>query len=419
MSRHAGSRGLRSLAGLDGGPPCLPDNGGPLLLLAGRSVRALAAACRDSGVVPLGVDLFGDEDSVELCADSRRVAGLGARAVGAAFEAMLAGRPAPIGLVLGSGFEDRPGVIATLAARFALLGNGAAVTRRAKDPFGFAALCAGCGAAHPEVARVAAAAGFGAGEAAGWLVKRRGGSGGLHVRALPGAAPDPRRDYLQRRVAGRPVSALFAADGTDAVVIGFTEQWADPGPAAAFRYGGAVRPARPGFETEMTGVVVRLTRALGLLGLNSADFLVGRDCNLIEINPRPGATLDVFAPALPMRLHIDACRGALPGALPVLAGAEAACLAYAARDGRVRSDVAWPGWAADRQRPGPVREGAPLCTVHAQGGSRSAVARLARARAATVLAAAGLGAPGSGEPRRGKARAGAPRPEAGPTGYAS
>ena len=51
-----------------------------------------------------------------------------------------------------------------------------------------------------------------------------------------------------------------------------------------------------------------LARSLGLRGLNSADFLIeGDNAWLIEINPRPGATLDLFDSPSAAALRL-ACR---------------------------------------------------------------------------------------------------------------
>jgi len=382
----------------------------PLLLVAARSARGLVAAAGRAGFAALAVDLFGDDDTVAMAAASRRIGGLTVRGVTRAFEALLAAREGDVaGLVLGSGFEHRPGVVAALSARFGLLGNAAEVVARAKHPFAFAALCRDAGVPHPQVRRAGHGllGGDGLEDGAGWLLKRRGASGGAHVRAAPGVAPSPGW-YAQRRVLGRAVSACFVADGTRAVVLGFSAQWSDSAAGAAFRYGGAVRPAGARFEAEMAGAVGRLTRALGLVGLNSADFLVGKEeFHVIEINPRPGASLDVFADALPMRLHVEACRGRLLGAAPILHGAQAAALAYAGCDGVLARGFAWPYWAADRQRAGRVREGMPFCTATAGAARPEAARRLARARAAALLGRAGLfpRRPGPGTIPSGKAHA--------------
>ena len=386
VERQAAGRGA-SGNGVSGA-----DGPAPVLLVAAQSARALVSAARRAGFVPLAVDLFGDDDTAALAAGSVRLGVLDPGGVARAFEGLLARHdPCRVaGLVLGSGFERQPGAIAALSARFGLLGNAAEVVRRAKDPFALAALCRAQGVPHPQVGRAKGPGGTGEASGAGWLLKRRGGSGGGHVAALPGAAWRP-GCYAQRRVAGSAVSACFVADGCRATVLGFSAQWSEPAPGAAFRYGGAVRPAGAGFEAEMAEAVARLTRALGLVGLNSADFLVGGGgFHLIEVNPRPGASLDVFADALPLRLHVEACRGALPDAAPALPGAAAAALAYAGCNGRLARGFAWPDWAADRQRAGQIRAGAPFCTALATAGGPAAARRLARARAASLLDRAGL-----------------------------
>ena len=85
----------------------------------------------------------------------------------------------------------------------------------------------------------------------------------------------------------------------------------------------------------LTQAVERLAQAIPLIGLNSADFLVdGDEFRLLEINPRPGATLDIFEPAEGslFALHIAACEGELRAAPPCIDGARAAAIVYAERD---------------------------------------------------------------------------------------
>ena len=69
----------------------------------------------------------------------------------------------PIALILGSGFEDRPKLIAALARRFSLIGNGGATVARCKDPIALGALLDTLQIAHPE-SRIAPPA-----DLTGWL----------------------------------------------------------------------------------------------------------------------------------------------------------------------------------------------------------------------------------------------------------
>jgi predicted ATP-grasp superfamily ATP-dependent carboligase len=190
-------------------------------------------------------------------------------------------------------------------------------------------------------------------------------------------------------VSGRAVSALFLAAGRECRIVGFSEQWAAPLPHAPFRYGGAARPARiaPELAASLGEAAARIAGAVGLRGLNAADFLVGADgFQLLEINPRPGATLDVFAQPGLFRLHVAACRGVLPGAVPAPEGGAAAMTVYARRRLCLPAAFAWPAWTADRQPAGvPVPAGAPLCTALAEAADADGARRLVLWRAETIL----------------------------------
>ncbi len=357
---------------------------GEAVLIAAQSGRALAGSAARAGYVPLVADLFCDLDTQAaarrcvLAGDWRH--GLRPRRLLAALEALAAGH-APIGLVCGSGFEDRPGLLDAAGGRHALLGNSAETVRRAKDPVGFAELCRRHAIAHPEI---------GLTPGIDWLVKRAGGAGGAHIAHGPAGRPVRRGRYAQRRVSGRAVSALFLGDGQAGAILGFSSQWADPLPRRPYRYGGAVRPAaiaRSSTEA-MAGAIGRLIPALALRGLNSADFMLRDDgFDLIEINPRPGATLDIF-PDADGRLfcqHVQACRGRLPGPVPPPAGASAAAIVYAPRRLRVPDGFAWPDWTADRPAGGSaVARDAPICTVRADAARPDAACALLAERGEQV-----------------------------------
>ncbi|HEY2138230.1 MAG TPA: ATP-grasp domain-containing protein [Xanthobacteraceae bacterium] len=360
----------------------------PAVLIAAASGRALAQSARQGGYVPLVADFFADQDTVALAQAHVRIEhglarGMDEEQLIAAFE-ILARAQEPIGVVCGTGFEDRPHLLARIARRWRLLGNDPGTVATIKDPLAFAALCRDGAIAHPPITTAPPA------NASGWLAKRRGGAGGSHI-----AAPAQHGDgetYFQREVAGMPVSALFLADGARATTLGFSTQWASPTAARPFRYGGAVRPATLAADISdaLVAAVQRIATMVPLVGLNSADFLVdGVEFWLLEINPRPGATLDIFEPAKGslFALHIAACEGELSNARPSLDGASAAAIVYADRDIASFPALPWPAWSADRPRPGTsIRSGEPLCTVMAAGASASAAKALVDERLATVLA---------------------------------
>nr|WP_294506769.1 ATP-grasp domain-containing protein [uncultured Rhodopila sp.] len=368
----------------------IPSTDSPAVLIAALSGRALAACARRGGYRPLVADMFGDLDTRDLAEASETVPGslthgFAKDTLSAALDRLAAGRHV-IGVVVGSGFEDRPGLLRCIAARHALLGNPAAVVTEIKNPFRFAETCALAGVPHPEVRLDQPREGI-------WLRKRIGGAGGMHIAASTRRDTARRGRYFQRRVAGQPVSAAFLAAGGRCRVLGLSRQWAEPAPRRPFRYGGSSRPAplsdaRAG---ELSDAVARLVSLTGLRGLNSADFLVREDgFDMLEVNPRPGATLDIFADAegALFRMHLDACKGVLPDTIPVWPhAAAAAAFVYAPADITLPPIFPWPVWTADRQAPGSwVPKGAPLCTVLAETSDAEAAERLVRHRAAEILA---------------------------------
>jgi predicted ATP-grasp superfamily ATP-dependent carboligase len=360
------------------------------VLIAAISGRALAASARRGGYVPLVADFFGDEDTRALAErhvrlDTDIARGMVANELLDALE-ILATAHRPAGTVCGTGFEDRPELLARVSERWGLLGNSADTVTRIKDPLTFAALCHECGIPHPQTSLRPPA------DPRGWLAKRRGGAGGTHVTPVSQGNGNDDADYFQRRVEGTPVSALILADGRRGMVLGFSVQWSAPSPSHPFRYGGAARPAAlaPRLAETMSTAVERLIAAVPLMGLNSADFLVDGDAFwLLEVNPRPGATLDIFEPADEslFALHVDAIRGRLPEHVPVLSGAAASATVYAPHDIPSMPGIDWPDWAADRQNAGTqVSAGEPVCTVLARANEPSAAKALAEQRVMAILA---------------------------------
>ena len=320
---------------------------GAAILIAASSVRALAGAARRAGFRPLAADFFDDLDTRGLCAANRLVeggldAGFTEQHLIPALEAMAEGE-APCGFVYGAGFEDRAELLEVVERRFPLFGNPPDVVRWVKDPLRLSQLCAALDIAHPEISKELPRV---PNDQHLWLVKSTGGAGGCHV-ALAGEIRVPgEKNYYQRIAPGEPVSSLFLADGERVQVVGMSRQWAAPAPGEPFRFGGSLRPASlsPELERQLLHAAERLTAACKLRGLNSIDFLVagGTYC-LIEINPRPGATLDIF----------DDHGGALfaPISMPVLASCP-----------RARSHLAAP-----RQRPSFTRSVTSLACRNSTG----------------------------------------------------
>jgi predicted ATP-grasp superfamily ATP-dependent carboligase len=366
-----------------------PD--GASLLIAAVSGRALAAAARRAGYVPLVADFFADQDTRDIAHACRKLddlkRGFTWKTLSPALEALAEAAPSPLlGLVYGAGFEDRTTLLARIAERWTLLGNEASVVARVKDPEQFFAALSRLGVPHPRTVTDPSAA------RDGWLAKRQGGAGGSHV--TPARRKEAGRIYFQEQIEGRPVSALFAAAGDRASVLGFSEQWAAPTAHSKWRYGGAAQPAELSAELKarLTRSTEQVAATFGLKGLGSADFLVdGKEASLLEINPRPGATLDIFdSEADPLlRIHLAAV---LERRLPVgqlrLSEASASAIVYATESIAVSQSMAWPEWTADRPVGGDcIDKNRPICTVSARAMTKVEATRLVSERISTILAA--------------------------------
>jgi uncharacterized protein len=360
--------------------------------MAAISARSLAQSARRAGFTPLAADFFADTDTQEAAYACRKLPGgmhkgMRAQPLLRALDALAGRAPSPIvGFVYGAGFEDRPELLQLIAARWPVLGNDADTVKRIKAPKTFFAALDRLGIPHPKTTSKRPR------NDAGWLAKKTGGAGGSHIVSSRLATAGP-NVYFQQSVEGRAVSALFVGNGSFARVLGFSEQWTSPSPRSRFRYGGAVRPASlpEGLARQMTSAVVGVARAFKIRGLASADFLVNDgEALLLELNPRPGATLDIFdCGATPLlRLHVNAVKNAkLPTRKLKFEDAMAAAIVYAVSGGAAPPGFVWPEWSADRPKSSErIDKNRPICTVSARASTKSRAKRLIEERTCKILA---------------------------------
>lgn len=356
------------------------------LLLVSASGRALAQSAARAGVPVVVLDLFNDLDARVLAVASRSVAGRNGKfdaqqLLAAAQE--LCPPESCAGLVYGSGLEGRTKLLERLSNGRTLFGNPPETVAALKDPARFFPLLGSLGIAHPEVRLDPPA------DVAGWLVKRIGGAGGGHIRQAHSRHRTRARRYFQRYQPGRTLSVLFAANGRHARVIGFNEQWtAGVRQCARYCYGGAASQALVPLQTRrlIASLLDDVVQAIGLVGLNGLDFILAGDKpSVLEINPRPTATIDLYDADIEggmLALHLHACGGELPE-IPAAGVARAHAIVYAAAALRVPVGIAWPEWCTDLPEGGGViQTGAPVCSVHAQAatGARARELVLARRR---------------------------------------
>lgn len=355
-----------------------PDTANPgTMVVIGNSVRFLAQSANAAGEQVIGIDAFNDSDTQEACARTVRSASMSPTALATAFKPLILEQSPshPLHWVYSSGFEPDPEVLAQLHRRApGMLGNETKVMQVLADPIRLFRLLDTLVIAYPETHSIAPK------DTHGWLFKPAGSYGGVGIRPASGVPRGEAGGYFQRRTNGALWSLLFAADGRDITVIGFNRLTVNDAAAGDFRFATAVGGLLPDLLTQevMMLAAQRLTKSLGLRGVNGLDFVMdGEQPLLLDINARPPATLELYETALPCggwHTHLDACQGELPNDV-VVNGMRGMQVLYC-EHARSLMSIEWPQWVSDRPEVGTVvYQDMPLCTVHAEGATEAEVRR--------------------------------------------
>ncbi|HJV25860.1 MAG TPA: ATP-grasp domain-containing protein [Aromatoleum sp.] len=380
----------------------------PLLAVAALSARMLAEVARGSGFRTVALDLFGDRDT-RRAAEAWFPIGETARLVidcEALTDALRRSREAGAeAWVAGSGFDGCPELLAAGAEVLPLAGNTAEVVARVRNPALFFGRLAALGIPHPETRCDCPPSPL------GWLRKNAASSGGWDVQIArvekagvgfpaggdtSGPAPGrASRIYYQRIAPGVAMSALFLADGRRSRLLGVNRQTVRPFGDRPFIFRGCIGPigVAPAVQRTLGAMLDALTADFGLRGLNGLDFLLnGDEIRVIELNPRPPASVALYGKALPeglLRAHVEASLyGRLDGIAPAAGSARPRGFetVFAKREWEID---AWASdallqrtWCHDVPVAGTrIARGEPLCTVSAVGDNPAEVeAQLRRRR---------------------------------------
>ncbi len=278
---------------------------GPLIIV-GASVRAAAMSALRAGYRPFGIDLFADQD-LRRIAECRRVemsnypAGIGPQL-----------RDAPPGpWVYTGGLENYPELIEEWRRGRVLIGNGADVLAKVRDPIW---LCDNLPFAvsmndvfqasrerdRPEdggraTSPVAYAPGSPNPE---WLRKPLRSAGGIGIEKWSGE-PLPPDSYLQRFIHGESVSGVVVGTDAGCRCIGSSRQligetWLHAQP---FRYCGSIGPRRLTVDERVSwenigNTLARIACVRGVFGVDAVRNDAG--LTVIEVNPRYPASAEVL-----------------------------------------------------------------------------------------------------------------------------
>ncbi len=269
------------------------------LLVIGASARYFAESAARAGWEVAAIDLFSDRDLSRVC---RQVIKLTPAEYPTAIPNR-ARRLPPGPAVYGGGLENHPQVLATLAADRPLVGNNPADLALVRQPADLAALAADAGWLFPETfcdpAGLPADGSF--------LRKPTASAGGQGiVRWTAEQLPLPASCW-QRFVAGPPFSASLLMLPGRTELLGVCRQFVGLPWCHGPRFGccGGVELPLPGPEDPLGRLLQQLVETLTshgrLLGLVGVDFIVQQTAGrsalrsvLIEINPRPTATMELI-----------------------------------------------------------------------------------------------------------------------------
>ena len=366
-----------------------------MILLVSVSARMLAELATREGHDVVAVDRFGDLDLQRLCPSVSILRDLGGR--GGMAELVDAAEPLRAGSVIyGAGLENRPDLVARLAAGRRLLGCTPQTLRRVRDPAVLGGSLRTAGFAYPRTfsAREAPER---ADQIARWLRKPIRGGGGRGVREWRGGRPAG-DVIVQERISGLPCSAAAVADGRSAALLGVSEQLIGRRAfgARGWRWCGNVAPPRlPASEQHALAeaaqaICAHLAAAFGLRGVFGVDLVWdGTRPWVVEVNPRPVASLETIDAAHGVRsfaAHLEACAGQLPAPGPRPAAAAGKAVLFATEDLRVPDTSDWAERGIrDVPHPGEeIAAGRPISTLIATGRSPEAVLAELEARAAAL-----------------------------------
>jgi predicted ATP-grasp superfamily ATP-dependent carboligase len=338
-------------------------------LIISQSGRALAASANHAGINTHVIDLFADEDTAELTLSNTSVTGFsGGNNSNELINIVIeyANNYAELCVIIGSGFEENPELLAQLEHRVTVIGNHSSVIMQLKDPSIFFKRLEQLALPYPKYITDPIHE-----SSSDFLIKTMGGTGGGHIRQYKNDSSLTSTSFLQAFLRGKNYSATFIADGQSTHMLGFNETWVCQ-ENSDFTFAGAVSNVNLSKELrqQVTDAIRRIVVLFKLKGLCGMDFIVEESgkYSILEINPRPTATFELYETDRNLfTQHLAAFQGKITEPELDQTRSRALGLLYAGKSITIpRLD--WPEWVTDRPQAGKqIAIGEPVCTVHAEG----------------------------------------------------
>ena len=290
-----------------------PAAAAPPLIVIGASVRAIAASAHRAGWHVHAADLYADADLRALSAATVQVRSDSDLPWPAGLVPAVADFPAAPWLYTGA-LENHPEIVDRLARDRPLAGNFGATLRAVRDPASLATVVREAGLGFPETFPDPA----GLPVDGSFLTKPRASAGGRGIAPWRGGAAPAGERVWQRFVRGRPCSVAYAMQRGAARLFAASRQLVGRGwcGARGHAWCGAVDVPIESLVGTVRTRLDRLGTALadrfGLVGLVGVDLVVDPTggMNVIEVNPRPTASLELVERATGASVavtHVAAC----------------------------------------------------------------------------------------------------------------
>jgi len=345
------------------------------VLIFAQSGRFLAQSATQAGYRVWVADCFGDQDTISSCERWQQLppfAQLSLDDILATFNQLTQGEHCL--LICGSGIEAAFSILDKLPDHIQLIGNSFNTIRTIKTaPLFFAAL-AKLNLPFPdtlfEPPKVSST----------WLVKSASGLGGNHIHYLDNITPS-QEHYFQRFITGKYGSVLFSANNSYAQLISINQQFLSSSEKTPFRLGKIETPWQiPTVHIKhLQFAINKLSSELGLMGINSLDFVISDhdELMLLEINPRLSASAELTDNKAGLfTLHINACLNQTEASPQCELTNNKVSLKYiyAPHKVTVPVEMKWPTQCHDLPVSGTlIHKGTPICTsiVHFDEGQQS------------------------------------------------
>ena len=340
------------------------------VLIIASSGRMLAQAVKNAGLKSLVIDCFCDQDTQQYAVAFKHVSSLSEKQLPPVVDYFIQ-RYGVMHVIYGSGFEYYPESLRYLSNKLIVLGNSIDTFLRAQDKSGFFSSLDKLSIPYPEVCFVPP------NNLDRWLVKPLQGQGGLGIQHYNPKQPAHSQVYWQKFQAGTQYSVLFLANGKKAQVIGFNTQWTIAlSDDQEFIFSGIINSSDllNEHKERIMDWLYKLVCEFSLRGLNSLDFMqVGDESFVLEINPRPSASMQLYDADLLIR-HVKAIQGQLTDGAPSIEIYTGYQIVYAKQDVTIPDAFEWPDGCMDLPEFGVAcRTGQPICSIIAHQKQASSV----------------------------------------------